>query len=125
MEFLAPVSNGYLYQRRVDEMGENAEGQDGDDRMPSISILTYIKLHVLLHFSNQKLCVNIKIYVKNIYILRLKLRMHMFISFTQHVDNICHLFLMDWFSSLNSCLQTLKEQCRLQNCDIDGTPTTH
>ena len=36
VEFLVLVSNDYLYQHRVGEMGENAKGQDGDDRMLSI-----------------------------------------------------------------------------------------
>ena len=36
VEFLVPVSNGYLYQVRVGEMGEKAKGQDGDYRMMSV-----------------------------------------------------------------------------------------
>ena len=36
VEFLVPVSNGYLYQHRVGEMEEKAKRQYGDRRMGSI-----------------------------------------------------------------------------------------
>ena len=56
MEFLVPVSNGYLYRHRVDEMGENAKRQYGSDRKLSISLLKSVKLHVCLvgFFPNRK-----------------------------------------------------------------------
>ena len=47
MEFLVPVSNGYLYQHRVGEMGDNVKRQDGDDRMLLTSLFKFIMLHVL------------------------------------------------------------------------------
>ena len=39
IEFLVPVSNGYLYQHRVGEMLMYAKRQDDDDKTPSISLL--------------------------------------------------------------------------------------
>ena len=44
---LVPVSNGYLYRRRVGEVGENAKIQDGNPRILSISLLKLTKVHVL------------------------------------------------------------------------------
>ena len=43
VEFLVPISNGNLYWSRVGEVGENAERQDGDHRMLSISLLKSIQ----------------------------------------------------------------------------------
>ena len=36
LEPLVPLSNDYLYQRRVGEFGENAKGQDGGDKTLSM-----------------------------------------------------------------------------------------
>ena len=44
VELLVPVSNDYLYQHRVGEMGENAKRHNGGYRMSLISILKPIKL---------------------------------------------------------------------------------
>ena len=60
VEYLVPASNGYLYNKhRVGEMEENAKRQDGEDKMLSISHLTFIKLHVLLY-----ICFNSKVACK-------------------------------------------------------------
>ena len=54
VEFIVPVLNGYLYQHRVGEMGENAKREDGSHKMLSISILKSIKLCDLFEFATQK-----------------------------------------------------------------------
>ena len=54
VEFLVPVSNGYLYQHRIGEMGEIETRQDGNHKMPLTSLLWFIEQHALLYFSNEK-----------------------------------------------------------------------
>ena len=71
VEPLVPASNDclyYVYGQRVGEMEENAKRKAKMTAIKhlSISILKLNKLHVLLHFSLEKLHVNILWYVKNI-----------------------------------------------------------
>ena len=66
-------------------MGENAKRQDGGNRTLSILILKSIKLCFIIIF------VNLKVVGKyddgcEEYTLVLKLRIYLFISFTQHID---------------------------------------
>ena len=46
VEFIVPVSNGYIYRHRVGEKGENVKREVSGDKTPSISPLKSIKLHV-------------------------------------------------------------------------------
>ena len=54
VEFLVPVSNGYVYQHRVGEMGENVKGQGGSKKMMSMSIFKSTNLYALFYFSTEK-----------------------------------------------------------------------
>ena len=57
VESLVPVSNGYIYRYRVGEMGENAERQNGSDRMPSILLLFEIHYYIFFQLGGL-MCVN-------------------------------------------------------------------
>ena len=83
VESLVPVSNGYLYKHRVGEMGENAKRQKSGDRMLLISFLKFIKLFlcVVFFFVNSKVgCQYEEVHEE--YILLLKLRLDLLVSFT-------------------------------------------
>ena len=56
VESLARVSNGYLFCRRIGEMGENTKRPDGIHRMLSMLLVKLNKLHVFcfLFFLNLK-----------------------------------------------------------------------
>ena len=46
VESLVPVPKDYLYQRTVDDIGENAKRQDGNDRIQSMTLSMLINLNI-------------------------------------------------------------------------------
>ena len=82
VESLVPLLNSYLYRCRVGEIGENANKQDGNQRMLSISPIKSIKLHVLLHFFFNSKVAGKYIAVCKEYIFLFRLIIYVLYSFT-------------------------------------------
>ena len=77
VEFVVPVPNSNIYRHRVGEMGANANGEDGGDKMLSIRI---DKTICFIIFFNSKVVHRYEDPYEE-YIWLLKLRIYLLISF--------------------------------------------